>query len=45
MMKKQENLTTEIFRSAIKKNRMLAMALLVSLIANLAMAVVAFIKK
>ena len=39
MMKKQENLATEILRTALKKQRFLFMAFLVSLIVNVLLGV------
>ena len=42
MMKKQENLATEILRTALKKQRFLFMAFLVSLIVNVLLGVKIF---
>lgn len=44
-MKKQESLTMEILHSAQNKQKVLAMALSVSLIANVILIVMTFIKK
>ncbi len=45
MMKKQENLATEILRTALKKQKFLSMAFLTSLIVNVLLSVKIFIKK
>ena len=45
MMKKQENLATEILRTALKKQRFLSMAFLVSLIVNVMLSVKILVKK
>ena len=42
MMKKQENLATEIFHTVLKKQRFLSMAFLVSLIVNVLLSVKIF---
>ena len=44
-MKKQENLATEILRTALKKQKFLSMAFLTSLIVNVLLSVKIFIKK
>lgn len=45
MMKKQENLATEILHTVLKKQRFLSMVFLVSLIVNVLLSVKIFIKK
>lgn len=44
MMEKHENLATEILSSAMKKKRVLAMAFVASLIVNVVLLVMAFIR-
>lgn len=45
MMKEQENLATEILRTALKKQRFLSMAFLVSLIVNVLLSARIYLKK
>lgn len=44
MMKKQDNLATEILCSAMKKQRILVVAFVLSLIANVVLLVMGFIR-